>query len=100
MEARRRRIPEGLEQVLFWSLYWGVLLPPKASRGSPRAAQRAPDEPRPSRRTFEELLKTCFETTFEEILETRKTKEHEQRRHNNKQHVLVGPVFCSVKLFF
>ena len=29
-------------------------------------------------------------------METRKPKEHEQRRHNNKRAVLVPPVFCSV----
>ena len=38
---------------------------PTRPRGSPRAAQRAPDEPRPSRRTFEELLKTCRQETLQ-----------------------------------
>ena len=38
---------------------------PTRPRGSPRAAQRAPDESRPSRRTFEELLKTCRQETLQ-----------------------------------
>ena len=38
---------------------------PTRPRGSPRAAQRAPDESRPSRRTFEELLKTCRQDTLQ-----------------------------------
>ena len=42
--------------MLFWSLYWGALLPPQDPEAAPEQP-RAPDEPRPSRRTFEELLK-------------------------------------------